>query len=300
MEAIRISQARAALGEFGAAPEIKGGGRAVRGATVTPGVAGPAGVSPAVPPQPTAAQTADAAGDTRTPRKAGGSWGLAGFKGPSPAGGRPAASPGPAPHASPDVPAGPDAPGPAAPTTAAGPPGAARPDAAAASDRERRQRRLTMFVAGLVGALLVIAAAFYLTGGNDKKPEAATKPSAASAGPDRTLPAGVRCGGASCTGKDPETMGCGGTQATSTTSVTVGTTLLEVRYSRTCGAAWARITRAARGDTVEVSAAGAARQTGSVTAAGDTDAYTPMVAVRNAAAAKACVTLTSGQKGCTK
>ena len=48
MEAIRISQARAALGEFGAPPApAKGGGTARRGgsATVTPGVAGPAGVA---------------------------------------------------------------------------------------------------------------------------------------------------------------------------------------------------------------------------------------------------------------
>ncbi len=94
-------------------------------------------------------------------------------------------------------------------------------------------------------------------------------------------------------------MGCGGTLAKTSTSVTVGTTLVEVRYSKTCGAAWARHPGGA-GDTVTVSAAGAARQTGSVAAAGDTDAYTPMVSVAGGAAAKACVTLTSGQEGCTK
>ncbi|NEC27699.1 helix-turn-helix domain-containing protein, partial [Streptomyces sp. SID8111] len=48
MEAIRISQARAALSEL-AGPG--GGGRSRKGgAAVRPGVAGPAGVSPSVPP----------------------------------------------------------------------------------------------------------------------------------------------------------------------------------------------------------------------------------------------------------
>jgi hypothetical protein len=305
MEAIRISQARAALGEFGAAPETGSRvGRAARSATVTPGIAGPAGVAPTVPPQPTPAETQDAAGGSRTPRGGsggGGSWGLAGFKGTSQAGGRSATAPESDPAASPEGPAGtPGTPGTYGPVTAGGTPRDARPDDGGAAGAARRRQRMLMFVAGLVGTLLVIAAAFYLTGGNDRKPDAAPGPSVTSPSPDPGLPAGVKCAGASCTGKDPEAMGCGGTLAATTTSVTVGTTLVEVRYSKTCAAAWARITRAARGDTVEVSAAGAVGQAGSVTDTGDTDAYTPMVAVRNGATAKACVTLTSGQKGCTK
>jgi len=156
-----------------------------------------------------------------------------------------------------------------------------------------------MLAAGGVAALMVIAAGFYFTGGDDKKAEDSPKPSPTSASPARDLPAGVKCSGADCTGKDPEAMGCGGTLVRTTTSVTVRTTLVEVRYSKTCGAAWARITRAAQGDTVEVSAGRAARQSGSVDGDHTTDAYTPMVAVRSAAEAKACVTLRSGQKGCT-
>jgi hypothetical protein len=157
-----------------------------------------------------------------------------------------------------------------------------------------------MLLAGVVGAVVVIGVAFFLTGGHGKKAGAAPKASATAPAPAPDPPAGVECAGASCTGKDPEDMGCGGTQAKTTTSVTVGGTLVEVRYSRTCGAAWARITRAAQGDTVEVSVGGAAGQTGSVTAAADTDAYTPMVAVTDPAAAKACVTPASGQNGCTQ
>ncbi|MDT0461809.1 XRE family transcriptional regulator [Streptomyces gibsoniae] len=178
-------------------------------------------------------------------------------------------------------------------STAGGPPGAGRPDA-------QRRRRLVMFLAGLAGALVVIGVAFLLTGGEGTKSAGAPAPAPTSASASTNLPAGVRCGGADCTGKDPEKMGCGGTQARSTATATVGTTLVEVRYSRTCGTAWARITRAAPGDTVEVSASGSVRQTGSVTGAADTDAYTPMVSVKDPAAAKACVTLASGRKGCTK
>lgn len=322
MEAIRISQARAALAEPGAAPgaapETKDrAGKAARSATATPGVAGPAGVVPAVPPQPvtavppqpTAAESADAESDVPASRGSAtgrNSWGLAGYMGPSGTGARPdvAAQPSAAPTDGPGR--APGAPGDFGPATAGGPAGEGRPDGGDSSDASKR--RLTMFLAGVVGALVVIAVVFFVTGGGDKKPVSAPKPSATAPSVNPDLPAGVKCSGASCTGKDPEHMGCGGTLATTTTSVTVGTTLVEVRYSKTCGAAWARITRAAQGDTVEVSAGGAgrqsgsvaARQTGSVTAPADTDAYTPMLAVKDGAAAKACVALSSGQKGCTK
>ena len=75
--------------------------------------------------------------------------------------------------------------------------------------------------------------------------------------------------------------------------------MVEVRYSETCGAAWGRVTQAGQGDKVEVSAGKVVEESGSITEAGDTIAYTPMVAVKDAVAAKACVTLASGQRGCT-
>jgi hypothetical protein len=157
-----------------------------------------------------------------------------------------------------------------------------------------------MFLAGVVGALVVIAAGVWLTdpGGDDKDASAPTAPAtSASANPD--LPVGVKCAGADCTGKDAENMGCSGSLADTTTSVTVGTTLVELRYSKTCGAAWARITQATQGDEVQV-VAGKTEQTSAIETAGDTAAYTSMVAVKNADAAKACVTLQSGQEGCTQ
>ncbi|MFD7131259.1 DUF2690 domain-containing protein [Streptomyces sp. NPDC059894] len=128
---------------------------------------------------------------------------------------------------------------------------------------------------------------------------APSAPSAPSASPSPSLPPGVLCGGAGCTGKDAELMGCSGPLVTTATSVTVGTTLVEVRYSRTCGAAWARITRAGLGDRVRVTA-GSVRQTGDITTAGDTIAYTPMVAVEEPGQARACAVLASGLEGCTQ
>ncbi|MBB6076436.1 helix-turn-helix domain-containing protein [Streptomyces paradoxus] len=342
MEAIRISQARAALGEFGgqdftdpsaggkaaSAGEGRaasaGGGKPARrsgGTTVTPGIAGPAGVAPAVPPQPTAPEVQDSSGaDVRegSDRAAApevNSWGLAGYQGPSPAGGR-SAGPGADRGSRPGSGSG----------TSAGSPGGRTPGAGAGSYGEpqdavparaggaggsgaggtRRapsapagKKRTATFVAGVVGVLVVIAGAFYLTGGGgDDEAKGGAKSPSPTVSTDPKLPPGVKCSGADCTGKDAEAMGCSGDLVTTAQTATVGTTVVEVRYSETCKAAWGRITQAAQGDEVQISS-GKAKQTGSITAAGDTVAYTPMVAVKGAADAKACAILTAGGKGCT-
>jgi hypothetical protein len=151
-----------------------------------------------------------------------------------------------------------------------------------------------------VGVLVVIAGAFYLTGGGgDDENKGSAKSPTPTASTNPNLPPGVKCSGDSCTGKDAESMGCSGDLVTTAQTATVGTTVVEVRYSETCKAAWGRVTQAAQGDEVQVSA-GKAKQTGSITVAGDTIAYTPMVAVKNATDAKACATLASGRQGCTE
>ncbi|MEU7055288.1 DUF2690 domain-containing protein [Streptomyces sp. NPDC046197] len=246
------------------------------------------------------------------------SWGLAGYRGPSPVGGRASgASTGPSdgsartPAAGPspygEVPEVPEIPKvPEVPQVREVPearqvpevPQAPRP--ARANGDGARYRPVVMFLAGMVSMLVVIGVVFFFTdrNGGGKAEGAARSPSpSASAGPD--LPPGVKCSGAGCTGKDAESMGCSGQLVSTAQSVTVGTTVVEVRYSKTCGAAWGRITQAGQGDAVQV-AAGAHKETGTITAAGDTIAYTPMVAVRDGAQAKACVTLASGRKGCTR
>ncbi len=157
-----------------------------------------------------------------------------------------------------------------------------------------------MFLAGTVGALVVIAAAFFLTNG-DGKNQAGDKPTpspSTSLGTNPDLPAGVKCSGKDCGGKDPETMGCIGNLVRTADEAVVGATRVEVRYSKTCQAAWARITGAAQGDEVVVTV-GTDKQAAAIEAAGDNIAYTLMITVKDAGDATACVTLATGQKGCT-
>ncbi|MFI2430464.1 DUF2690 domain-containing protein [Streptomyces sp. NPDC018693] len=161
--------------------------------------------------------------------------------------------------------------------------------------------RVWTFLAALVGVVVVAAGAFLLTdSGPSGSPAAAgtTRSPSPLASPSASLPPGVQCRDAGCNGKDAEAMGCSGDRVTTARSVTVRTTLVEVRYSRTCGAAWARITQAAPGDAVQV-IVGTVRQRDAITTVGDTIAYTPMIAVRSPAEARACVRLASGQEGCT-
>ncbi len=228
MEQIRISQARAALGEFG--PASADGSSRPRGRTAAPEAGVRAGDQP--------------------------------------------------PYSSPSAPRPPTGPRPGSPGQGGG------------------KRKIVMFLAGVVGALLVIAAAVLLTdlGGGDDKAAPKT-PSAPPTSSAPVLPDGVKCIGKDCTGQDPEAMGCGGEFATTVSTATVGTALVEVRYSKTCQAAWARVTKAAVGDTVQISVGGKGAQNGLVNA--DADAYTPMTATTKGTDATACATLKTGTKGCT-
>ncbi|MFD8573492.1 DUF2690 domain-containing protein [Streptomyces sp. NPDC057694] len=242
MEAIRISQARAALGEFGS-PAAQTKNSAGRNGSVTApratGVAEPAAAaaSPVVPQQ-AQAPVQDQFGPP--------------------------------------------------PVVSQGPRSSAEPGG---------RRRLFMFLAGVVGAALVVLIAYVLTsGGDDKGTEAGPSKSPTTSAPQ--LPAGVQCVGDGCTGKDPEAMGCGGDLADSPVRTALGTANVEVRYSKTCKAAWARIQSAVPGDSVTLSVGAKTSKKGLVGDA-DTDAYTPMIAVGSAAEAKACGTLVAGQKGCT-
>ncbi|MFI6015463.1 DUF2690 domain-containing protein [Streptomyces sp. NPDC051243] len=356
MEAIRISQARAALGEFGAPPaNAKGSAKAGKGArrggsataVPTPGVAGPAGVAPTVPPavpaQPSAPEVRDSAvrdaavkdssvrdssvrdssvrdssvrdssprdsavrgaagGDVREGGSSGAnSWGLAGYRGPSQAGGRTGTAPSGDASGASGVAGASGVSGPAVGSGAPGqygaPPG--RPGDGVPAGGGGGKRRLTMFLAGVVGVLVVIAAVFFLLdNGGKKNPNAGRSPSP-SVTTDPDLPAGVKCSGDSCTGKDAESMGCSGDLVTTAKTATVGTAVVEVRYSETCGAAWGRITQAAQGDEVVVTV-GKTKQTGTITVAGDAIAYTPMIAVKDAGEATACATLAAGLEGCTQ
>ncbi|MFC8264641.1 DUF2690 domain-containing protein [Streptomyces cinereoruber] len=169
-----------------------------------------------------------------------------------------------------------------------------------------------LYGAGILGALLVVTAALLLVdlgggdgadGGADGRASAPPTTPAPSPTSRPELPAGVKCSGADCAGRDPEAMGCGGPLAVTVARVRVGTAGVEVRHSATCSASWARITGAAPGDTVSVEVAGATERAtvpeGADTAAAETDAYTPMLAVTPRAAARACGTLADGTRACT-
>jgi hypothetical protein len=334
MEAIRISTERAASagpgtspspgnGSNGSSASRESGTKAVRppgaarggngtAAVPTPGFAGPAGAPPTVPPAGRAdlsgpSGSADVSAPSTTPGGDGGvnSWGVAGYRGPAPSGGR-------ASESTAAIVSGAESPGPPVPDAEApsgpsgGPPRARAPRPAGAAGGSgglggpAARRRLVMFLAGMVGVLVVVAVALFITRDDGEKGEAAgsgTKPSAAAT---QKLPPGVKCAGAGCTGKDAEAMGCAKDTTTVTTvkSATVGTTLVEVRYSTVCGAAWGRITLAAQGDKVTLTA-GTQKVSDVVTAGGDTIAYTSMVAVPNGSGTKACAILAAGLRGCT-
>ncbi|MFI0237053.1 XRE family transcriptional regulator [Streptomyces sp. NPDC016845] len=279
MEAIRISQARAALGESGGPAATAGqrgaggtsAGAAGAGAGIGTGtgVAG-AGGAATVPPQrsaPPVDQFGPPVGFAPT--------------GASPAGRGPGVNPG----------AG------SGPMSGSGV--GSGSGAGSGRGRGRGRRRVLVFLAGAVGTALLVVVAYvltsFLTGHKDKKAEPSPSPTTSAP----VLPAGVECVGAGCTGKDPEAMGCGGAHADSSARAVVGAVTVEVRYSKTCKAAWARIQGAAPGDSVQLDAGSEKSKKGLVDDA-DTDAYTPMVAVGSSADAKACTTLGSGQQGCTE
>ncbi|GGP60432.1 helix-turn-helix domain-containing protein [Streptomyces abikoensis] len=265
MEAIRVAEAKAALGEFGPPPEKTAKARkpATAGAAAAPSSAPTAlrddEAGPPAPPMPDSGLPRDP-GSRDVREKA-------------------------IPVRKPKAPKDPKAP--------------KSPKAPAAAPASAR-RNTVLFAVGAVGALLVVAAGVLLlgTGSNDGQvsPGAIATP---SAGSPSSLPDGVKCTGAACAGKDPETMGCGGAHATTAGSATVGASYLEVRYSKACGAAWARITQAAPGDTLRISGTGGRAVTESGRVDKGADGHTRMIPVADSRQASACAALLSGRKGCT-
>jgi hypothetical protein len=163
--------------------------------------------------------------------------------------------------------------------------------------RSSRGRRVAALLGGAFAVFAVLGAGVMVFGlpGGAEDSSASPSPSATNKAPD--LPAGVKCRGKSCSGKDPEKMGCGGQNVKSSNSAFVGPSMVEVRYSKVCQAAWGRITGAAQGDSLKISAKGQA-ESDKVDATND--AYTEMVSVGSATEARACATLVAGTTGCTK
>ncbi|MFE0044120.1 helix-turn-helix domain-containing protein [Streptomyces albireticuli] len=280
LEAMRVARARAALGEFGPPPAARAGaGAREQGALRSEPLCREP--RPPDPRPPDRLDRPDRQG--RQDRQEGVAEGVRA----APLMPQAPAAQGPAPRPPvPRAPVPPDYRASAIPAPAQGPP----------------RRRVGLFVTGVVGALLVVAAAVLLLGTGDRGAGGGTAAVTPSASTVANLPAGVKCAGADCAGKDPEAMGCGGARATTAGSATVGSSYVEVRYSAVCGAAWGRITRAAVGDAVRISAraqGSAPARTESGRVVRDADGYTPMVAVAAPGQATACATLAAGTQGCT-
>ncbi|MDC0770906.1 helix-turn-helix domain-containing protein [Streptomyces sp. HD] len=106
----------------------------------------------------------------------------------------------------------------------------------------------------------------------------------------------VGCRKEACEGKDPQLMGCG-QDARTAASVWLSGTLIELRYSSRCQAAWGRILAAKVGDQVHVDAVDGRALTGRVKFG--VDAYSPMAPATDPSEARACATLTEKIAKCT-
>ncbi|MEV5121571.1 DUF2690 domain-containing protein [Streptomyces decoyicus] len=297
MEAIRVAQARAALGEFETEPAED------KPSAKTPKTSKALKTSKDSK-TPNFAESAKSATATKDAKNATGATGAKDAKGADPV---QAAEP-PRTAQLPQVPRGTDLPSSAdfpqwpalaepSPVPAVAPAAPAAP-AARAHRRAPRRGRPVMFVAGAVGAVLVgVAAVLLLNPGAGPEKKAAAAPAAAPS-EKPVLPAGVHCTGAGCVGKDPEKMGCGGQHAVTPSRGLAGRAVIEVRYSAICHTAWARISRAAQGDQATISAGG---HSATAQAERDGDAYTPMVEVTgDPAKVAACETTVAGVKSCAR
>ncbi|MFD6277530.1 DUF2690 domain-containing protein [Streptomyces sp. NPDC060209] len=98
-----------------------------------------------------------------------------------------------------------------------------------------------------------------------------------------------QCHGAACEGRDPMRMLCGIGPGTLTTYRTTTGAHVELRYSKKCGASWARVWGARIGDRVEVTAGGPSHSVRIMDAVdAETYVYTGMTAAQPGSTVRAC------------
>ncbi|MDN5385116.1 helix-turn-helix domain-containing protein [Streptomyces sp. LB8] len=112
------------------------------------------------------------------------------------------------------------------------------------------RRELAIGVGCGLGAVAVVLP-LVITGAFETRPRQAAGPPAASAA---AAPASPGCHGSGCTGKDPESYGCGAVPppATLQRRSFPGRTVVKIRYGAGCRAVWARIDLGRIGDRVEI------------------------------------------------
>ncbi|MEG3628860.1 helix-turn-helix domain-containing protein [Streptomyces poriticola] len=154
-------------------------------------------------------------------------------------------TPGPAPPPSP-------APAPASePDPAPGPP--PWEDESRAGGRGTAVTALLVSVCALVAGGAATAALLLTSPDGGSRTSSASSPAPSAASPSAP---GPRCRGAACEGQNPMHMVCGGAPDTLAAHRTATGARLELRYSRECGAGWARMWDTRIGDRLEVTAGG--------------------------------------------
>lgn len=155
--------------------------------------------------------------------------------------------------APPVKPSAPPAPEPAGPSEGGGEPQEGK------GPRPRHWGRLVLVLAAacavtVAGVALTLLLPGSGTGSEGKQPPPSVSGSAPTGGPT------TRCRGAACEGKDPLGMVCGIAPQSIATHHTAAGADMEVRYSRQCGAAWARMWGARIGDRVDIKGSGPAHE----------------------------------------
>ncbi|MFI1167949.1 DUF2690 domain-containing protein [Streptomyces sp. NPDC020801] len=160
--------------------------------------------------------------------------------------------------------------------------------------RTPRRRRVFVVTATAVAALTAGVTAMWWNPAG-VRPHTSAHPVATASAESGALD--TRCFQESCTGKDPKSTGCAGDAWTAAMTRIRGV-YVELRYSDSCRAAWARISWGGPGDIAKVVADNGASYQERVHY--DTDVYSAMVASGAPSEARACTLLTSGSHDCTK
>ncbi|MEQ6028005.1 DUF2690 domain-containing protein [Streptomyces salinarius] len=150
-------------------------------------------------------------------------------------------------------------------------------------------------IAAVVAGIVALTAA--MTDRDDdtsakNDPGSPTASSPFFAGPPSPTPSTVKCWRKSCYGVDPKYATCGGDATTSYTGKGHGI-LVELRFSPSCQAAWAKMTGTTQGDVVRIT--NNAGDTRHYTQQWGHDAHSPMVEALNPDTAKACASTSRGQ-----
>ncbi|MDA4888433.1 DUF2690 domain-containing protein [Streptomyces sp. MS2A] len=150
-------------------------------------------------------------------------------------------------------------------------------------------------IAAVVAGIVALTAAMTDRDDDTSAKNGPGSPTASSpffAGSPSPTPSTVKCWRKSCYGVDPKYATCGGDATTSYTGKGHGI-LVELRFSPSCQAAWAKMTGTTQGDVVRIT--NNAGDTRHYTQQWGHDAHSPMVEALNPDTAKACASTSRGQ-----